>query len=104
MHIKLLCSSIDAHSSIIVYLNYYFTFKTQALCPIIQLQQISDQQMVKFIPLRAKRVGEFIEIRHKKISPTRILSTLEVCHSVTLWPINPQLYQLSAMGLGRNFF
>ena len=29
------------------------------------------------IPLRAKRVGEFIEIRHKKISPTSILSTLE---------------------------
>ena len=28
------------------------------------------------IPLRAKRVGEFIETRHKKISPTRILSTL----------------------------
>ena len=25
------------------------------------------------IPLRAKQVGEFIEIRHKKISPTRIL-------------------------------
>ena len=29
-----------------------------------------------FIPLRAKRVGEFIEIRHKKISPTHIPSTL----------------------------
>ena len=29
-----------------------------------------------FIPLRAKPVGEFIEIRHKKISPTSILSTL----------------------------
>ena len=28
------------------------------------------------IPLRAKRVGEFIDIRHKQISPTRILSTL----------------------------
>ena len=28
------------------------------------------------IPLRAKRVGELIEIRHKKISPTHILSTL----------------------------
>jgi hypothetical protein len=30
-----------------------------------------------FIPLRAKRVGEFIEIRHKKISLTPMLSTLE---------------------------
>ena len=29
-----------------------------------------------FVPLRAKPVGEFIEIRHKKISPTRTLSTL----------------------------
>ena len=28
------------------------------------------------IPLRAKQVGELIEIRHKKISPTRILSTM----------------------------
>ena len=28
------------------------------------------------IPLRAKRVREFIEIRHKKNSPTRLLSTL----------------------------
>ena len=35
------------------------------------------------IPLRAKRVGEFIEIRHKNISPTRILGTLGR-HSVTL--------------------
>ena len=32
------------------------------------------------ISLRAKRVEEFIEIRHKQISPTRILSTL--CDSV----------------------
>ena len=31
---------------------------------------------VFFIPLRVKQVGEFIAIRHKKISPTRILSTL----------------------------
>ena len=40
------------------------------------------------IPLRMKRVGEFIEIRHKKISPTCILSTLAclwLCDSVTLW-------------------
>ena len=35
----------------------------------------------KIIPLRAKQVGEFIEIRHKKISLTRVLSTLG---SVTL--------------------
>ena len=28
------------------------------------------------IPLQAKRVVEFIEIRHKKNSPTRILRTL----------------------------
>ena len=33
------------------------------------------------IPLRAKQVGEFIEIRHKKISPIRILSTL--CEKMT---------------------
>ena len=51
-------------------------------------------QAYGFIPLQAKRVGEFIEISHKKISPTRILSTLgclslcNSCHSVTLRPIN----------------
>ena len=40
------------------------------------------------IPLWMKWVGELIEIRHKKISPTRILSTrgcLSLCHSVTLF-------------------
>ena len=31
---------------------------------------------VLFIPLQAKQVGEFIEIRHEKILPTRIPSTL----------------------------
>ena len=31
---------------------------------------------VTLIPLRVKRVGEFMVIRHNKISPTRILSTL----------------------------
>ena len=40
------------------------------------------------IPLRAKRVGEFIENGYKKISPTRIGSgsgvTLSLCDSVTL--------------------
>ena len=44
-----------------------------------------------FIPLRAKQVGEFIEIRHKQISPTCILSTLGclwLCDSVTLKPIH----------------
>ena len=34
-------------------------------------------KMLSLIPLRVKGVGEFIEIRHKKISPTDILSTLE---------------------------
>ena len=33
-------------------------------------------QHYHIIPLRAKRIGEIIEIRHKKISLTRILSTL----------------------------
>ena len=40
-----------------------------------------------FIPLQAKQIGEIIEIRHRKILPTRILSTLgclSLCHSVTL--------------------
>ena len=37
-----------------------------------------------FIPLRAKRVGEFIEIRTEKY-----WVPLGVCDSVTLWPINP---------------
>ena len=33
-------------------------------------------QHYHIIPRRAKRIGEIIEIRHKKILPTRILSTL----------------------------
>ena len=37
---------------------------------------------IVFIPLQAKRVREFIEIRDKKISPTRILSTLGVTLSL----------------------
>ena len=36
----------------------------------------SSWGLSSIIPLRAKRVGEFIEIRHKKISPTRMLATL----------------------------
>ena len=36
------------------------------------------------IPLRAKRVEEFIEIRHNKISLTRILGTLECLSSIDL--------------------
>ena len=35
-----------------------------------------DGQHKVIIPLQAKRVREFIEIRYKKISPTPILSTL----------------------------
>jgi hypothetical protein len=42
----------------------------------------------KFIPMRAKRVGEFIKNGHKKIIPTHIGSgsgvTLSLCDSVTL--------------------
>ena len=41
----------------------------------------------KVIPLQAKRVGESIEIRPKKISPTRTLSTLGclwLCNTVLL--------------------
>ena len=43
----------------------------------------------EFISLRAKGVGEFIEKRHKKLSPTRILSTLgrlSLCNSVANKP------------------
>ena len=48
------------------------------------------------IPLRAKQVGKFIEIRHKKISLTLGCTAI-------LKPINPQLSQQPAMGFGRNF-
>ena len=48
--------------------NYYVLHSTI----IIKLQY----SVKCLIPLRAKRVGEFIEIRHKNISPTRILGTL----------------------------
>ena len=36
------------------------------------------------IPLQAKRVGEFIEIRHKILGN---LVCLSLCNSVTLWPV-----------------
>ena len=52
-----------------------------------QYSQGEENFKTNFIPLRAKQVGEFIKIRHKKISPTRILKTLEclsLCDSVTL--------------------
>ena len=39
------------------------------LSSIVLALDLIGHNMV-FIPLRAKRVGEFIEIRHKKISPT----------------------------------
>ena len=39
-----------------------------------------------FIPLRAKRLGELIEIRHKKISPTRLYFT----HQHTYYGTMPQ--------------
>ena len=63
-------------------------------------------QEMAFNPLPLdKRVGEFIEFRNKKPSPTPILSTLgclSLCHSVTLRPINPKLSQQPAMGLDQN--
>ena len=37
------------------------------------------------IPLRAKRVGEFIEIKQNKFHPPVYLVPLGVCDSVTLW-------------------
>ena len=54
----------------------------------------------KVIPLRAKRVGEFIKIRPKKFHLPVHWVPLGV--SVTLWPINLQLSHQPAMGLGQN--
>jgi hypothetical protein len=55
-------------------------------------------------PLQAKRVGEFIEIRHKKISPTLILSTLEclsLCDSVAN---KPPIISAACSVIGPKFF
>ena len=62
-----------------------FVFNSDA----IQILHHFDNQtnLNNIIPLQAMRVGEFIEIRHKKISPISILSTLgclSLCHSLTL--------------------
>ena len=46
-------------------------------CLIRKKSKQGNIAVLYFIPLRAKRVGELIVIRHKKILPTRILSTLE---------------------------
>ena len=67
-------------------------------------QNFGDLKSLTIIPLRAKRVEEFIEIRHKKISPTRIRVPLGVCDSVTLWPINPPIISAACHGIGPNFF
>ena len=40
------------------------------------IREMNKIKFNSFMPLQATRVGEFIEIRHKKIAPTRILSTL----------------------------
>ena len=62
----------------------------------------------EFIPLRAKRVGEFIENGHKKNSLTRIGSgsgvTLSLCDSVTLCATNGLITSPPFIRLGRNFF
>ena len=64
-------------------LGYVFVVNClDSLCLFCQKQ---GYLLAGLIPLRAKQVGEFIEIRHKKISPTSILSTLgcmSLCHSV----------------------
>ena len=61
-------------------------FSSSAVCkPFCCLQT----ETVFNYPLREKQVGEFIEIRHKNISPTRILGTLEclsLCDSVSNKP------------------
>ena len=47
---------------------------------VVNIKRIQPSSLLAthwhFIPLLAKRVGECIKIRHKRISPTRILSTL----------------------------
>ena len=53
----------------------------------------------EFIPLRAKRVGEFIENGHKQISPTRIGSGSGV--SVTLCATNDLISLLPFIHLGK---
>ena len=60
--------------------------------------------ITQIIPLRAKRVGEFIEIRHNKISPTRILSTLG-CLSLRDSVANkPRIISAACYGIGLIFF
>ena len=72
-----------------------------------------------FIPLRARPVGEFIEIRHKKFSPTYILST--IVHAASRYvhvpryinssnlvaayrlPVNVPTYLLALLILGPHF-
>ena len=49
------------------------------------LTMIDQSNRAEIIPLRANRVGEFIEIRHKKISPTQ-LSAVFQSPSLYRWP------------------
>ena len=44
-------------------------------CSLKHLYENLKNDDGELIPLQAKQVGEFIEVRHKKISPTCILST-----------------------------
>ena len=70
----------EMHPPVIYHEACFFFLLKMSPCAEIRLLKNPKQDQKKFlfivIPLRAKREGEFIEIRHKKISPTRILSTL----------------------------
>ena len=96
--VSLICSSIiqrdsfsshqELSSSFDLRTKQYKIYISEFDNSIFRLVCMSFQKGQRvIIPLRAKRVGEFIEIGHKKISPTGILSTLgclSLCNSVTL--------------------
>ena len=61
------------------------------------------QLLMKFIPPQERRIGEFIDIWFKKISPARILSQLDACNFMNLAAINHKLSRLPAIELGSKY-
>ena len=91
----------------------YVTLRNVIYCKTTSIQRNADfasrQRFANIdyhnfiFPLRAKQVGEFIEIRHKNISPTRILSThecLSLCDSVANKPPIRAVWQQHAFTNG----
>ena len=90
-------------------IHWYLLFPKAELCNVLPWTIFFEVKLLLFIPLRAKWVGKFIEIRHKKIFTHRyteypwVSGTLSLCDYVTLWPIFPKNGPCSFVSVWRYF-